>query len=262
MEADSTDGQMEAMAPNYFNRAPKTGVSRLVSQLIERKALGMGLLFVAWSRWTADGLVAEGIDRSMIRIIPPGVDLDAWPARPVAAAMAERPLRLLFVGGDFRRKGGDLLAGAVERLAGEVEAKLVTRDDVGALPPGVTVLRAGPNSPELRDAHEWSDIFVMPTRADCFGIATIEAMAAGRPVIVGDVGGARDIVEDGRTGWLVQPELDHLVTALRHALANRDQLAPMGQRAREVAEARFSAATNARRVADTVLEAFSLGGRG
>src|SRR5581483_7672324 len=106
------------------------------------------------------------------------------------------------------------------------------------------------NSPLLRDLYARADLFVMPTRADCFGIATIEAMASGLPVIVSDVGGAGDIVDHRETGWLIEASAEHLAMALEQALARRSELRAIGRRARRVAEERFDGRRNDRVIAD------------
>ncbi|MDD5644827.1 MAG: glycosyltransferase [bacterium] len=49
------------------------------------------------------------------------------------------------------------------------------------------------------------DIFVMPSLWEGFGIAALEAMASGKPVIVSDVAGLNELVEDGKSGFLVRP---------------------------------------------------------
>lgn len=51
-----------------------------------------------------------------------------------------------------------------------------------------------------------ADIFVLPSRKEGFGLAVVEAMAAGLPVVVSDVGGLQEIVTDRETGYLVPPE--------------------------------------------------------
>jgi glycosyltransferase involved in cell wall biosynthesis len=49
------------------------------------------------------------------------------------------------------------------------------------------------------------DVFVLPSLNEGFGVAALEAMAAGLPVIASDVGGLSELVENGETGWLVPP---------------------------------------------------------
>jgi glycosyltransferase involved in cell wall biosynthesis len=224
------------------------------AQLIERALWRQVSLFTPWSHWAADSLRRRGISDDRIRILPPGVDLDIWRPRPELRRDSAGPLRLLFVGGDFQRKGGDLLLDVVrERFAARCEVDVVTRDPVEPSP-GVRVHRAEPNSTPLRRLYAQADLFVMPTRAECFGIATVEALASGLPVIVGDVGGARDIVDEGQTGWLIEPTPEALAGALERALDQRDYLGAMGERARRTAEQRFDGRRNDRIVVDLLLE--------
>jgi glycosyltransferase involved in cell wall biosynthesis len=159
----------------------------------------------------------------------------------------------LFVGGNFERKGGDILLDVYRsRFADRCELDIVTPEAVegGA---GIRVHRAEPNSPVLRDLYERADLFVLPTRAECFGIATVEAMASGLPAIVGDVCAARDIVQEGVTGWLVEPTGTALARALEHALEHHARLPEMGRRARIVAEHRFDGRQNDARLVDLLL---------
>ena len=79
-------------------------------------------------------------------------------------------------------------------------------------------------------------------------------MASALPVIMSDVGGARDIVEPGETGWLIEPTPTALAAALRGAQAQRETLPSMGRWARAVAEARFDGAGNDSLIVDLCLE--------
>src|SRR5262249_37399304 len=135
-----------------------------------------------------------------VAVIPPGIDLQQFTPRP----RPDRLPRILFVGGDFLRKGGDLLLEVYrKRLRGRAELVLVTRDAVPP-EPGVEVhTGVGANSEKLRELYAGADLFALPTRADCFSLVCMEALASGIPVVTTRVGGIPDIVREGETGHLI-----------------------------------------------------------
>ena len=256
LDFDWTLEQQEALAPIYFGRPSKRGIRLAIARLQERALWRSVTIFTPWSQWAADSLRRQGVAEDRIRVIPPGVDLEEWQPRREARRKNHERLRLLFVGGDFARKGGDILLDVFRaQFADRCQLDVVTREALEP-PPGVRVHRAEPNSPLLKELYAQADIFVLPTRAECFGIATVEAMASGLPVIAGDVGGAKDIIDDGETGWLIEPTAVRLAGALEDALRRRERLWPMGRRARLVAEARFNGRANDGAVVDAVLEAW------
>lgn len=254
LDLDATVDQQEAFASVYFRRPPKRGARRLVARLVERALWSRTSLFTPWSRWAADSLRRQGIPDERIRVLPPGVDLEQWQARPRIGERASEKLRLLFVGGDFERKGGRILLDVFRnRFDDRCEIDIVTHEAVEA-GGGVRVHRAEPNSLRLRELYRRADLFVLPTRAECFGIATVEAMASGLPVIVGDVGGARDIVDHGATGWLIEPTAQALASALELALEQRERLPAIGASARRIAEERFDGRRNDARLVELLVQ--------
>ncbi len=252
LDLDCTLGQLEQMAPDYFGRPSRSGTRIAFSHWNERRLWKHVTKFLPWSNWAASGLTDAGIPSDRIEVIPPGVDLKVW--QPAGKApLGSRPLRALFVGGDFLRKGGDLVAAAVTGpLKGRIEVDVVTRDAVEARP-GLRVHRLEANTLALRDLYAQADLFLLPTRADCFGIAAVEAMAAGLPVIMGDVGAAREIVAPGDTGWVIPATQSALDEALESAWAKRQSLGAMGERARGVAEANFDLQKNNKRTIDMLI---------
>jgi colanic acid/amylovoran biosynthesis glycosyltransferase len=86
-----------------------------------------------------------------------------------------------------------------------------------------------------------SDVLLHPSEAEGFGIAVIEGMAAGLPVVVARSGGVQDIVEHGRFGYLYEPgDIDALVEHVAQLATDASKRDLFGRLARSTAETRFS----------------------
>jgi glycosyltransferase involved in cell wall biosynthesis len=206
--------------------------------------------FVAWSTWTKASFVEDyGCREEDVAVIPPGIQLDQFAPGDRSHALP----RILFVGGDFVRKGGDLLMDVYrKRLRGKAELVLVTRDSTGAEEPGVTVHRdVTANSAKLRELYGTCDVFALPTRADCYSVACMEAMAAGLPVVATNVGGISDIVKGN--GFVIAPDdAVALGDALETLVTDTSKRRQMGEASRAEAGRRFEARENARRLFEFV----------
>jgi len=225
---------------------------------VNRAAFRCAAALVAWCRWARDSLVSDyGMAAEKIAVIAPGVDLGAWPRRTGAErveASRGRPPRLLFVGGDFARKGGEILLESFRRsLRGRCELHVVTQT---RLPPeeGLHVYNGvTPNSDTLVRLYAEADVFVFPTLADCAPLAVPEAMAASLPVVSTRVGAIPEMVRDGQTGFLGVPgDAAAMGKAIDALLERPDLRAAMGDAGRALAEAEYDARRNAARLLEVV----------
>jgi glycosyltransferase involved in cell wall biosynthesis len=251
---DSTRKLLLQMGEHYGKRPTRFGP---FGEWKERDALWRfrnAAAVFPWSQWAASSLVEDyGVDPSVIHVIPPGVDVDAW--RCERREPRGGPVHILFVGGDFVRKGGDLLLKWAESTRErDWVLHLVTRD--AAIPSSDRVRvysDLSSNDPRLVALYHQADIFALPTRADCYSLAGIEAMAAGLPVILSSVGGIGDIVRDGETGFLI-PSGDYsgLGDRLECLIRHPEARFRMGLAARDDAEARYDARKNIRRTVEVM----------
>jgi hypothetical protein len=245
---DATPINYDAVGAAYGHQQAGGAVESL-KRLLNRRSLHAAGALVTWCDWARQSLIADyGVDAARITVVPPGVNLDVWP-RP-SPRSSTGPARLLFVGADFARKGGEVLLHAFsESLQEMCEIYLVTKAAVEPRP-GIYVYRdVAPNSELLKRLYATADLFVLPTLADCFPLVIQEAMAAGLPVVATDVGAIREAVRDGETGLLVPPgDVHALAVALATLVADPAARQAMGVRGRAMAEQSFDSVANARRI--------------
>lgn len=213
------------------------------------------------------GFVARTVRTAVPRRVPvsvlyPGADVEAFrPGLPTGDLrerhrLGERPL-VVCVSRLVARKGQDTLIRALGGIRRRVpDATLVMvgggpyegrlRALASGAPPGSVVFVGQVAEPELPRYYALGDVFAMPCRTrlggmevEGWGNVFIEAAACGRPVVVGDSGGAREALVDGETGILVDgADVDAVAAAVADLLADPDRARAMGEagRARVVRE--------------------------
>lgn len=220
-------------------------------------------LIVATSAWARDSVHDEHPEcRTEIAVMPSPVDLRAfdaaWPAERHERARRPRYRpRVLFIGGDFARKGGYDLLDAWERgrIWERADLDVVTAWPVEQrrTPPHVRYHKhVEAYSDAWRALWRDADLFVMPTRDEAFGAVFQEAGAAGLPAIGTRLNAIPEIVRDGETGLLVpRSDPDALVGAIASLLSSPDRSRSMGERARR----HIAATANAGEYRDRLAEA-------
>jgi glycosyltransferase involved in cell wall biosynthesis len=207
---------------------------------------------VAWAEWTKRGLVdAYEVPADKVVVIPPGVNVSDW-RRPAPRELVEAPVKILFVGGNFERKGGLNLIEAFRALRDlGVELHLVTKDHVPPEPGLFVYNDMEPNSEALKQLYHRCDVFALPTFGDTIPMVLSEAGAAGMAIVSTNIAGIPEIVRPGDTGLLVPPgDTAALTDALKLLVTNAEQRLTFGSRAAAHVARHFDAETNVGRLLD------------
>lgn len=197
-------------------------------------------LLVANSDDTAQRLTAT-FGYEFEDVVYPGVDLDTF--RPgIEPAFESDDPAILFVGRLVESKGIDELLEAVATLEGRQELHVVGRGDRDrirnrAATLGIddaVVCHGEVPHPELPAYYAGADVFCLPSHEESFGMANVEAMACGLPVVTTDLEGIKTYLANGENGLLAQvgdsQDLADKLTMLLESPALRSRL---GEHARE-----------------------------
>jgi glycosyltransferase involved in cell wall biosynthesis len=252
---DATPINYDGLGDYYDHRPASGGLLDRQKYELNRRAFHAAAGLVTWSDWARKSLINDyGVDTRRVRVVPPGAGpmfFDIGRAR-VTAEPERLPgrVRLLFVGADFGRKGGPELLETMNGPLGRIcELHLVTMAEVPALPNVIVHRGLKANSRELQKLFAEADIFVLPTKADCLGVALMEAAAAALPVVTTSDGAQTETVQAGVSGLLVPAGNVHELHAVLSALAgDAEGRRRMGRAALALASAKFNAEHNNRAV--------------
>jgi glycosyltransferase involved in cell wall biosynthesis len=205
---------------------------------LARRVLRRARLVVAPSNALAEE--ARRLGAEDVRIIPSGVEL------PAEVGTEAEPPEILYAGRLSPEKGVRELVEAADGLPLVVVGDGPLRDEV---PGAVGFL---PHD-QLEERYARAAVVACPSHREGFGVVCAEAMAHGRPVVAGNVGGLRDLVVHEETGLLIEPGD---VAALREALARLLGDADLRRRFGEAGRARIAEHFTWQRFADETLQAY------
>lgn len=241
-------GAALAGVPVRIGSRREIAAGKSVAQLaLQRAAYACAHHVVANASAVATRLRAEGVRASQIAVIPNGLDLARFhPRRDHAVARTVTMVANLRPG-----KGHDTLIDAAALVLrrfpdvrfelvgdGTERAALVERAVQRGVSHAVTFLGHLDDVP-ARLAQ--ASIFTLPSESEAFPNAVLEAMACGLPVVASAVGGIREVVQDGHTGFLVPPrDPATLADRLCSLLSQPEMAATWGARGRELVETRYS----------------------
>lgn len=181
------------------------------------EALGFNkaTLLLCLTEWTAEGVLQEYPEmKHKIAVLHPGANLTDTIDRGKLnenIACRRRPLTLLFIGIQSYRKGLDIAIGACEevRRAGiDAELEVLSTELPPAVPQFVNIhgylnKHSEEGLTSLDSLYSRGFVLLLPARAECAAIVLCEAAAFGVPAIVSGVGGTKELVLNGCTGYVV-----------------------------------------------------------
>jgi len=162
---------------------------------------------------------------------------------------ARREPRILFIGKDHERKGSAILLQAFEIVRRELpdaELHLVggftaTADRPGVVSHGFVACSTLAGRGQFDHLFATASVFCLPSRYEPFGIAFVEAMRAGLPCVGSRAWAMPEIIDEGKTGWLVEDgSVEELAAVLIAALRDPARCAAMGALGRERSLGRFT----------------------
>jgi glycosyltransferase involved in cell wall biosynthesis len=269
LSLDATPRLLGEMAVHY-SKSNRWGASARIwldRELVAGRLYRSAARMFPWSEFARESLLRDyRVHAERVTVLPPGIDLSGWP-RPEpfsGATRAPGATKILFVGGDFVRKGGDLVL-RLSRLPefSECDFHLATRRFEGEKGANVHVHEGlAADSSALRELFLRADLFLMPTRADFAPtMAVCEALASGLPVITSRIGGMDSVILDGRNGFVAPVgDFDALARHSRELVQNTQLRHRMAEEARATAEEKFDLAHNADHLMGRVLQASNHGG--
>ena len=226
----------------------------LVERAIERRLLRDRPLCLAVTQVVKSDLERTyGVAPELIEVVPYPVELRAFAFSDAARATRRTALRVaddrlvaLFVGDDFERKG---LRRAISALAlssdGDIELWVIGGADPRSFAAearergvGERVRFLGRRPPgELPSWYSAADVVLLPSEFDVWGIPVIEALAAGRVVVVSAFTGASEVIRHGESGFVLDRvgEPEQIAAVLDGEVRNTERRRAIGESARLVA---------------------------
>lgn len=212
--SDATFRLVDGYHPRYRNLSAR---NRRDGEQVERSGIERADLIVYASEWAARSALEDyGANPEKVHVVPYGANLSDPPDRVSVRFRREgTTCKLLFVGVNWQEKGAAIAVDTLRCLRDSgIDAELTI---CGCSPPSpidAEGLRVVPfldkNDPaqyeRLKNYYLASDFFVLPTRADCYGIAFCEAAAYGLPSIGTRTGGVTSVVREGENGHLLPLE--------------------------------------------------------
>lgn len=235
--SDATFQQLQGYYPNFSNLATYNVEQGIALDKLAYEKAAHCMLASEWHKQSA--IHDYGIDPQKISVVPLGANMDRIPDAKELVTAPKEYFRLLFLGVEWERKGGEIALEAfriLRRYNINVQLHII-----GCVPPHdlsaekeITVIPFLDKNKEedFQQLHRIfldTDILLLPTRAECAGVVFSEAAAYGIPSLATDTGGVSDYVKDKVNGYIL-PETagaQEYATVLEKMLTDKELLATL-----------------------------------
>ena len=182
-----------------------------VQKFLRKYVVAKADSYIASSTKSKEAQIYYGADEKKCHVSFLTVDVEKYIQKPQGQGKG----KILYVGSLIERKGVDLLLKALAKTNCEYSLYLAgdgsERDSLRKLAEDLQIcdqvhFLGQLKREELLKYYGDSDLFVLPTREDCFALVILEAMCAGLPVVCSKYAdGAYDLIEEGKNGFIVDP---------------------------------------------------------
>jgi len=208
---DATFALLHNYYPQYSNLLKRSAYE---TNTLEGMTIKKARLILYTSEWAARSAIEDyHANKEIVHVVNFGANLDKPPSKErILAKRKSDQCRLLFIGVDWQRKGGEIAFETLVKLDEMgILAELVV---LGCIPPRAFVhqrMKAIPflnksdesQRQELDRLFETSSFLILPTRSDCVPMVLSEAGAFGLPVVATRTGGIPGILKEGENGFML-----------------------------------------------------------
>ncbi len=241
--SDATFQQLQGYYPMFSNLAEyniRQGIE------LDKKALQNAAHCLLTSEWNRQSAIKDyGIDPAKISVVTLGANLQTIPAANEVVNSPSGQCRLLFLGVEWERKGGDIALETYKLL--QQKGLEPTLHIIGCVPPydlsadkNITVIPFLDKNKEedfkkLDRIFKVTDFLLLPTRAECSGVVFSEASAFGVPSITTDTGGVSTTVINGVNGYTLPfaAGADSYAATIEKIMSDKPQWAQLKQTSRQ-----------------------------
>lgn len=189
----------------YIGNHPTARVKKITKKILMRKNCKK---ILAWTEWGKKGILKEFPEiEDKIEVIYP-----AMPAQKFKKSRFDGKIRLLFISRRFYFKGGLIAIEVMDRITKNnknVEGIIVSEvpEDIRkkySKNKQIKIIPVMPQEKLFKEIYPKADIFLYPSPTDTFGFGIIEAMSFGLPVIGLSGHSRKEIIEEGKTGYVIE----------------------------------------------------------